>query len=282
MSQADNKHNQTPYTAIVLAGQRPGNNPLCDEAGVNLKAVIPVGGRPMLLRVVDALRGSGRIDRILISGPHEALLKAAPEMAPTLTEAGVEWIPVGDSPSESALYAFQQVEAGRRCLVTTADHALLTPEIVADFCDKVDRVETDFVVALLAGATLDACYPGLKRTLLRLQDGTYRSCNLFALRTPQAAGVLAFWRRLDARRKTPWRWAVALGPVLLLRYLSGHLTLKEAFDRLSKRVDAHVGMVPLTAPEAGLDVDTPADRALVEAIISGQTGISGVNSQNSG
>jgi len=146
----------------------------------------------------------------------------------------------------------------------------LTPEIIAEFCDQVDRAQNDFLVALLAGAILDAQYPGLKRTLLRLQDGAYRSCNLFALRTPQAADVLAFWRRLDSQRKTPWRWAVALGPMLLLRYLSGHLTLKEALERLSRRVGAEVGMVPLTTPEAGLDVDTPADRALVETIVSGQ------------
>src|SRR6185369_15359784 len=42
------------YTALVLAGTRPGGDPLADYAGVSHKALIEVGGVPMLLRVLRA------------------------------------------------------------------------------------------------------------------------------------------------------------------------------------------------------------------------------------
>ncbi|MET0313717.1 MAG: NTP transferase domain-containing protein [Hansschlegelia sp.] len=54
-------------TALILAGVRPGVDPLAEFAGVSHKALIPVGGVPMLERVVAALRASGRIDRIAVS-----------------------------------------------------------------------------------------------------------------------------------------------------------------------------------------------------------------------
>ena len=54
-------------TALVLAGVRPGGDPLAEFAGVSHKALIPIGGVAMLDRVVDALRASGRIDRIVVS-----------------------------------------------------------------------------------------------------------------------------------------------------------------------------------------------------------------------
>ena len=45
----------TPFTAIVLAGDRTSGDPLAEAAGVACKSFVPVGGRPMVLRVLDSL-----------------------------------------------------------------------------------------------------------------------------------------------------------------------------------------------------------------------------------
>ena len=43
------------YTAIVLAGSRPGRDAFAESFGTDLKALIPVAGEPMVRRPVRAL-----------------------------------------------------------------------------------------------------------------------------------------------------------------------------------------------------------------------------------
>ena len=53
--------------AVILAGQRPGPDALCEHAGVAYKADIPVGGVPMVERVAAALKGAGLNDPFTLS-----------------------------------------------------------------------------------------------------------------------------------------------------------------------------------------------------------------------
>ena len=46
------------FTAIVLAGSRPGRDAFAESFGTDLKALIPVAGEPMLRRPVRALLSS--------------------------------------------------------------------------------------------------------------------------------------------------------------------------------------------------------------------------------
>jgi GTP:adenosylcobinamide-phosphate guanylyltransferase len=47
------------FTAVVLAGDRGSEDPVARAAGVRSKSLTPVGGRPMVLRVIDALEDRG-------------------------------------------------------------------------------------------------------------------------------------------------------------------------------------------------------------------------------
>ena len=54
------------WTAIVLAGERPDGDPLARELGVPAKALIEIGGKTMLSRVLQALLDSPKIKRVLV------------------------------------------------------------------------------------------------------------------------------------------------------------------------------------------------------------------------
>ena len=58
------------WTALVLAGSRPGRDPFAESHGTDLKALIPVGGVAMVARPVAALLAAREIDavRVLIVG----------------------------------------------------------------------------------------------------------------------------------------------------------------------------------------------------------------------
>ena len=49
-------------TAIVLAGQRDGEDALAQHTDADCKAVIEIAGIPMLMRVLDALDSSLSLD----------------------------------------------------------------------------------------------------------------------------------------------------------------------------------------------------------------------------
>lgn len=76
------------------------------------------------------------------------------------------------------------------------------------------------------------------------------------------------WQRVEKVRKSPWRVARLLGPVNLLLFLARRLTLADSLARLSGKLDLTLQAVPLSDPESAVDVDTPADLALVEQVLS--------------
>jgi len=158
----------------------------------------------------------------------------------------------------------------RPVLVTTADHALLRPEMVDHFCRAARDSGCDLSAALATHETIMAAYPGMRRTVTRLKDGAYCSCNLFAFMTPRAREAANFWRRVESQRKKPWRIVAVLGVMVVLRYALGILTLDEAIARLSRRLDLDIGAVKMPFADAAVDVDTPGDWKFVDDIATGK------------
>jgi hypothetical protein len=122
-------------------------------------------------------------------------------------------------------------------------------------------------VGLVRAEVVRARYPESVRTYLRLGAGAYSGANLFAFLTPTARRAAAFWVRAEQFRKRPWRLASAFGPVSLLLYAAGRLDLDAALERVSRAMGVRVRAVLLPFAEAAIDVDRPADLALVERIL---------------
>src|SRR3546814_18036879 len=70
-----------PIPAIVLAGSRPGPDPLLTGTGASTKALLPIAGQPMLVHVVTALRAAPGVGPITILAQNSAELAAEPALA---------------------------------------------------------------------------------------------------------------------------------------------------------------------------------------------------------
>ncbi|MRR58343.1 MAG: MobA-like NTP transferase domain containing protein [Deltaproteobacteria bacterium] len=254
------------FTAIVLAGDRGPEDPVARATGVSCKALVPVAGRPMVLRVLDALRASSVIDSILVSGCSSRLLGHVPELDGLISSGEIRLLENEASPSLSVLAALKASHNDKPVLVTTADHALLTPRMVDHFFTHAAETGCDVVAGLARSEMVAASFPESRRTVTRLRDGGYCGCNLFALLTPRAGNAVAFWRRVEEQRKHPLKIARVLGFVAVLRYLLGLLTLEEGLARLSALMGAHAGVVWMPDAEAAVDVDKIEDWALVEEL----------------
>src|SRR3546814_4936708 len=92
----------------------------------------------------------------------------------------------------------------------------------------------DVCVALARREQVLTAVPDTQRTWLRFADGHFSGCNMFYLATPAAAGVVQFWRSLEADRKHPLKMLRKIGPGSALCYLFGRLSLRNAVKHRSE------------------------------------------------
>ena len=247
-------------TALVLAGSRPEGDPFGASFGVPAKALIPVAGEPMLLRPVRALLESPGVDQVVVLTQQPGLLaEVLPEhpqlsVRPSLGTIADTLSDVCDDPATRW-----------PVLVTTADHALLTPAMVAEFVEKGSGA--DLAVAFVESKRLLARFPDAQRTWLAFGGGRYSGANLFLLGTPNAKRAIAQWRSVESDRKRGLRVLAALGPTLFMGAVMKLRTLHQTAEGLSRKLKVIVRAVEMSDPLAAIDVDKASDHALVEAIL---------------
>jgi GTP:adenosylcobinamide-phosphate guanylyltransferase len=250
------------WTAIVLAGSRPGRDAFAAEHGTDLKALIPVGGIPMVARPVNALLVSPQILAVsVLAQQPDRIAKALPSNSRLKVAAS------GDTIASTLEAVLANPKTHFPLLVTTADHALLSPAMIADFCSKAEGA--DLAIGLVEKRPLMARLPDTKRTWLGFRGGSYSGANLFALGSPEAAKAIALWRSVEQDRKKGWRMIASLGPALLAGALLRIRTLDQTLASVGKRLELDIRKVELRDPLAAVDVDKPADHALVSAILEG-------------
>jgi len=254
------------FTAIILAADREPVNAVAKAAGVSCKSLAPIGGVPMVFRVLEALRASRHVGERILCGPPGTVMAREPELRARVAAGGVRWFENQATPSASAHQVMQRLPEQTPVLLTASDHALLSPRIVDHFCFQALASACDVVAAVARHETVTAACPETRRTAYRFKDGAYCSCNLFAFLTPQARAAALFWRQVEHRRKSPLRIIHAFGWIAVMRYVSGRLTLAGALDRVSHRLGFKAGVVIMPFPDAAIDVDSVSDWEVVKRI----------------
>ena len=255
------------FTAVVLAGDRGPQDPVAVATGASCKALSPVAGRPMILRVLRALNQSAEVGKIVLSGPARSNLEQNQPLLQGIDSGQWDWLAPAATPSTSAWEALQTVPEQTPVLLTTADHALLRHEIVDHFCRAARQQPCDLAVAFVNHERVMSAFPGMRRTASRFRDGAFCGCNLFAFLTPEARTAADFWRRVEHQRKHPWRMIRILGWRPLIGYLTRRLTLEATLETLGRRLGIRICPILLPFPEAAVDVDKASDHEAVERIL---------------
>ena len=242
------------WTAVVLAGSRGTADPVAQARGVSHKAFAEIAGKPMIAHVLDTLNAAPSVDATIV-----VIERSAPE----LPRPGVRRLDAARSPSLSALAGFEA--AGAPVLVTTADHPLLTVEMVEYFLAAATDLGVDVVAGVALRPVVEQAGSTARRTYLRFSDGAISGCNMFALMTPESRAALTYWRLFEDKRKSPLKMAWSVGPFTLIRYVLGLLSTKAAAAALGRAAGCRAALVMLPFPDAAHDVDKPDDLAFAEA-----------------
>ena len=244
--------------ALILAGgkNKPAMQAACD--GIENRALVDLNGKTMLSYVVEAVRdglaqtGGGRI---LVAGdvptPEDCVQVAGGASLVDTLLSGVAALVPGET----------------RLLVVTADIPFLTGEAVADFLTRARTLgpNVPFAWPIVDAQTCAEKFPGMKRTTLRVKEGTFTGGNLALLDPAFLAEKDAVLRAAYARRKSVPALAQMLGPDLLFRLVLSRLSpkvlpisvLENAVGRVLGGITVRAVATPFA--EIAADVDRPED-----------------------
>lgn len=255
-------------SVLILAGSRDETCPLCVEANVVSKSLIPLSGARMIDHMLRALRDTPELDGdIWISGlcPDRLRENAPADLIGFLSR--VKASPSEVSPADAAMSAVQ-AGADLPLLITTSDHPLLRPAMIREVLAGAEAEDCDVAVGLAPRSVIAEAYPSTKRTYLNFGGEGYSGCNLFLLRNTDGLKAVEFWRAAGRDRKKPLKLARRLGIGMLARLLFGRLSVSGVFQYGSERVGAKVRPVIIPIAEAAIDVDRPGDLVLVNRIMA--------------
>jgi hypothetical protein len=217
----------------------------------------------MLLRPLRALLAAGSVGaiRVLTQQPERlaSLLPADPRIA-------VE--PSDDTIAATLHRICADPATTYPLLVTTADHALLTPQMVEEFIAV--SAGCDVSIGFVSRSNMLIRFPQAQRTWLRFGQERYSGANLFGLRTRASLVGIERWRAVEQDRKKGWRVLLQMGLPLFLGAVLRVRDLDATARGLSRSLGITIRGVVLSDPIAAIDVDKPADYALVNAILAGR------------
>jgi GTP:adenosylcobinamide-phosphate guanylyltransferase len=231
---------------VVLAGGRP--DPAL-TGSMQPKAFAPVGGRAIVERVLGALRATPRIGRIALVGP-----RPLPPAVAALVNVPVE------APGE----LLANVAAGLAALgddspvlAAAADIPLLTPRAVDAFLAAAEALDADVAYGIVPREDVVREFPGVRKTFVRLRDGTFTGGSLVWMRPPAFQRARALIEQAVRARKRPWDLARLFGPWALLGLATGRLRIAELEAHVTRVAGLRARAAICRCPEIAIDVDGP-------------------------
>lgn len=245
---------------ILLAGAA-NNGPLRDVSPVTNEALIDIGGKPMVQYVIDGLRQSQEVQRIVIVAPPG-------ELEPHVTGANLEFVPSAGSIVDNIVNAARVLEKDQQILIATCDIPLINGEIIDGLIRMCRENPADLYYPIVEKSVWEQKYPVVKRTYVHLREGTFTGGNLFLVNPAIIERTAPKVRRFLDYRKSPLKLVGLIGFSFLFRYLVlRNLNLKELERKVSDMWGINGAVVVCPWPEVGIDVDKPSDLQLARAVL---------------
>jgi GTP:adenosylcobinamide-phosphate guanylyltransferase len=261
------------FTALILAASRRGpQDPVAQIQGLSHKCLVKLNGVPMVERVIAALRGAKNVGRVFVSVESPDILRSVPTLAAMLDKGEIVAVQSEGNLAQSIYRAAAAIPDPYPLIVSTADNALHTPEMMDYFCAEVGKNDADVFVAMTRAQLILDKYPGGQRAFHRLKDEAYSSCNLYCLKT--AAGVKAAEAFATGGQfgKKPQRIINAFGIWAFILYKLRLVTLDGVMRQISRAMKVAVQATRIPWAEGPIDVDNAKDYALVTQILEAREG----------
>jgi len=239
---------------VLTAGGIPApGEPLYPYTRGMPKAMLDICGKPMVQWVLDALSGAQSVENVVLIGLAE---DSGVSCAKPLS-----FIPNRLGMIENLFSGLAKVleinPAATKALLVSSDIPAITPEIVDWEIETTRQMDVDLCYNVARRATVEARYPGSRRTYLKLKDMEVCGGDMNVVRTSVLSIDTAVWQKLVATRKNPVRQAAILGFDTLLLILLHAVTLDEAVKKATSRLHLTGRAIISPYAELAMDVDKP-------------------------
>lgn len=251
--------------AIILAGGVPApEDPLFALTQGRPKALLPMGRRTMLERVVDALQASPHVDHVVVVGLGD-------DQGQTFARP-VQHLPDHGSMVQNGMAGLRWVRdhgTAAHTLLCSADIPLLTSAMVDDFVARARPDQFLFTYNIVPRAVMEARFPGSRRTFTRLRNVAFCGGDIHLVQVRLLETSTDFWEAVAQARKAPWRVARLVGIGTLVKLLLRRLTLAEAEAAATRILGGPCCAVINPHAELGMDVDKPEQVAMLRRELGG-------------
>lgn len=240
--------------AIVLAGGIPQEgDPLYEYTQGEAKALLDIAGKPMVQWVLDALNASQNIDKIVIIG--------LPSDSSLTSDKIAALIPNQEGMIENLRAGLNKVleinPNGQHGLVVSSDIPAITQEAVDWAVGNVGDSEEDIYYNVISRQVMEKRFPDSKRSYIRLKDIELCGADMNVISTRMASSDSDIWNRLANSRKNAIKQAALIGFDTLFLLLFRMVTLDEAAQKVTKRLNVKGRAIVCPYAEVGMDVDKP-------------------------
>ena len=250
--------------AIVLAAGGKKDK-LALAEGVADKAMLPVGGRPMIDWVLEALAAAQRVGEVTV---------VADEGSP-LTEYLAGRVNVAIPQGSSFLDSIEAGMAGYadqpRVLVCTGDIPLATGDHIDEFlgrCELEPRAELCY--SMIRADVCEQQLPGGRRTTVKLREGVFTGGNIVTMAPAFLVREKQRFAEVFALRKSPLKLCRLLGWGFVIRLVLGRAAVPALVARVKVLLNCEVAAVESPYASIGFDVDKPEDLKVVQAKLDGE------------
>jgi len=245
--------------AVVLAGG-PVDAVAQQQPGAPNKAFVEIAGKTLVARVLEPLRASASVGRIVVVAPPD--VRNRPDLA-----RADDVRPDGRRITDSLRNGLAGLDPDAPVLIVASDLPVLTVPAIDDFAARTGELNADVIYGCVERGVHMASFPHVPHTWARMRDGTFCGGGIAALK-PRAFPLLErFIERLGAARKHPIRLASLFGWDVLLRFALRQLSVAQAETRATAILGAPVRALVSPFAETGVNVDRVTDIALAEALV---------------
>jgi GTP:adenosylcobinamide-phosphate guanylyltransferase len=247
--------------AVIIAGGIPKpDEPLYPLTQGKSKALLPIGGKPMVQWVLESLDGSAAVGRVVVVGlaPGEAILTSAKELI-YLPNAGSM---IGNA--EIGIKKILELDPGaKKALIASSDIPCVTAPIVDWMVNTCLTSDHEIYYGLISEADMERRFPGSRRSYFALKEGRYCGSDLIMVSTALVGHYHPAWNEIVGARKNILRQASIVGFDTLLLMLLRQMTIPEAERRAHTKLGIKGRILLDPYAETGMDVDKPRQYDLV-------------------
>jgi molybdopterin-guanine dinucleotide biosynthesis protein A len=247
---------------VVTAGGLPRpDDPLYDYSQGKTKALIDMGGRTMLERVIDALQAAQEVDDIVVVGLGSDLGMSFAQPVDHLPDQGSL---IGNV--IAGIHYMSNKHPGTEIVaLCSSDIPLISGEIVDQFIQSCTPYDHAIYYNMVTKEVMEARFPGSNRTFVRLKGVQIAGGDLLVAHTVLADSHRELWEALTHARKHAWKLARVVGFRFLFKFLFRQVGVEEVETAVYRIIKRPVQVILSPHAELGMDADKPYQVDLLRA-----------------